>query len=107
MSYLPYNNGISYTYKLKKRVYGKLTGIMLLFHETHNVQDLHFLNVYNSSTTLGNVNARPILNPAGTKVTASGETFTVSTTSYGAFMVFLTPKFYDGTIDFLEYFEQI
>lgn len=80
---------------------------MLLFHETHNVQDLHFLNVYNSSTTLGNVNARPILNPAGTKVTASGETFTVSTTSYGAFMVFLTPKFYDGTIDFLEYFEQI
>lgn len=95
------------TYRLKKHVYGKLTAIIILFHETHDVQDLYFINSYDRTDGFGYVHARTILAPAGNKVTADGETFTITAISTGVFAVFLTPKIYDGTIDFMEYFEDI
>lgn len=108
------NNSVLYikpsttrTYRLKKHVYGKLTAIIILFHETHDVQDLYFINSYDRTDGFGYVHARPILAPAGNKVTADGEIFTITAISTGVFAVFLTPKFYDGTIDFMEYFEDI
>lgn len=84
-----------------------MTAIIILFHETHDVQDLYFINSYDRTDGFGYVHARPILAPAGNKVTADGETFTITAISTGVFAVFLTPKIYDGTIDFMEYFEDI
>lgn len=98
-------NNYTHNFKLKKKIYGQINAVLIIYQATQNITELFFLNCENTSNSNGNVIIRPLISNGKIKVTYSADSFSITPPNeFAVFLTALTPKISYETIDILELF---